>query len=305
MISHNSVYQGYISTATKSARTPKSKSFSKQPEGCDGQMIPATETSRISLPLCKIIANYGPSWLQMSQALEMACPKTCVLGSSFWVSSRKRSPGGRYRTLFRSIPLSKSTSLSCVVSLTRGTVHESPRPQIGSKRARIDQWRRNRKRRSPIKDHRSDIKCQYLRLKDAIHPDEANTPVRRACYLAQLLLSGEVESASLWDRLLGQVRTLADILSDTHSSTLLRQAQGAIADRNAYGCLKLLRQLLPLEAPPLGAAPGMTFQPFVPGSGLSGWTLLKSTLPVQKTIFNRSTPTASDSVYSLRIQLDQ
>ncbi|MCI5110589.1 MAG: DUF1217 domain-containing protein [Marivita sp.] len=43
----------------------------------------------------------------------------------------------------------------------------------------------------------------------------------------------------------------------------------------------------------------MTFQPFVPGSGLSGWTLLKSTLPVQKTIFNRSTPTASDSGYFL------
>ncbi len=90
--------------------------------------------------------------------------------------------------------------------------------------------------------------ANILRLKDAIHPDEANTPVRRACYLAQLLLSGEVESASLWDRLLGQVRTRADILSDTHSSTLLLQAQGAIADRNAYGCLKLLRQLLPLEA---------------------------------------------------------
>lgn len=102
-------------------------------------------------------------------------------------------------------------------------------------------------------DRRSKItvltsNANILRLKDAIHPDEANTPVRRACYLAQLLLSGEVESASLWDRLLGQVRTLADILSDTHSSTLLLQAQGAIADRNAYGCLKLLRQLLPLEA---------------------------------------------------------
>ena len=33
--------------------------------------------------------------------------------------------------------------------------------------------------------------ANILRLKDAIHPDEANTPVRRVCYSAQLVLSGD------------------------------------------------------------------------------------------------------------------
>lgn len=102
-------------------------------------------------------------------------------------------------------------------------------------------------------DRRSRItvlttKANILRLRDAIHPDQANTPVRRACYLAQLLLSGEVDAPPLWERLSGQVQTLTDILADPHSSALLAQAKGAISERNAYACLKLLRQILPLEA---------------------------------------------------------
>ena len=90
-------------------------------------------------------------------------------------------------------------------------------------------------------------KANILRLKDAIHPDEANTPVRRACYLAQLLLSGEVDSSATWERLSGQVQSLASILVDDRSATLLNQVHISIQDQNAYSCLKLLRQLLPLE----------------------------------------------------------
>lgn len=90
--------------------------------------------------------------------------------------------------------------------------------------------------------------ANILRLKDAIHPDEANTPVRRACYLAQLILSGEIDPVMLWSRLLGQVQALSDILCDTDSASLLSKARVSIADQNAYSCLKLLRQLLPIEA---------------------------------------------------------
>ena len=35
--------------------------------------------------------------------------------------------------------------------------------------------------------------ANVLRLRDAIHPDEANTPVRRVCYIAQLVLAGEAD----------------------------------------------------------------------------------------------------------------
>lgn len=90
-------------------------------------------------------------------------------------------------------------------------------------------------------------KANILRLKDAIHPNDANTPVRRACYLAQLLLSGEGETTLIWERLFGQVHTLSEILYDRKSNDLLSQAKCNITDRNAYACLKTLRQLLPLE----------------------------------------------------------
>ena len=35
--------------------------------------------------------------------------------------------------------------------------------------------------------------AHVLRLRDAIHPTEATTPVRRVCYIAQLALAGEAD----------------------------------------------------------------------------------------------------------------
>lgn len=43
----------------------------------------------------------------------------------------------------------------------------------------------------------------------------------------------------------------------------------------------------------------MSFQPFVSGTGLAGWTLLKSTLSAQKAAFNRNPQTLSNSRYFL------
>jgi flagellar protein FlbT len=96
-------------------------------------------------------------------------------------------------------------------------------------------------------------RANILRLKDAIHPDEANTPVRRACYLAQLLLSGEVDAPTIQSRLEGQIHGLADILKDKNSADILANSLRSLAENNAYSCLKHLRQLLPLEARLLAA----------------------------------------------------
>lgn len=97
--------------------------------------------------------------------------------------------------------------------------------------------------------------ANILRLKDAIHPDEANTPVRRACYLAQLLLSGDVDAPPVIERLSGQIQSLARILRDERSQAILTHAAQAIEEQNAYSCLKQMRQLLPLEAQLLAVHP--------------------------------------------------
>lgn len=90
-------------------------------------------------------------------------------------------------------------------------------------------------------------RASILRLRDAIHPEDANTPVRRACYLAQLLLSGGLDTLTTQVRLEGQILSLADILRDPQSQDILARASIAATGENAYSCLKLLRQLLPLE----------------------------------------------------------
>ena len=36
--------------------------------------------------------------------------------------------------------------------------------------------------------------ANILRLRDAIHPEEVTTPVRRVCYIAQLVLSGDADA---------------------------------------------------------------------------------------------------------------
>ena len=36
--------------------------------------------------------------------------------------------------------------------------------------------------------------ANILRLRDAIHPEQVTTPVRRVCYIAQLVLSGDANS---------------------------------------------------------------------------------------------------------------
>lgn len=89
--------------------------------------------------------------------------------------------------------------------------------------------------------------ANILRLRDAIHPEEANTPVRRVCYIAQLVLSGDadVEEASM--QLARGIEQLAQALTDAESQERLAAARTAVEARQIYQALKSLRMLIPLE----------------------------------------------------------
>ena len=86
-----------------------------------------------------------------------------------------------------------------------------------------------------------------LRLRDAIHPEEANTPVRRVCYIAQLVLSGDADAADTRHQLLRGIEQLSQVLTDPDSRTLLTQASAAVLEDQHYQALKALRGLLPRE----------------------------------------------------------
>jgi flagellar biosynthesis repressor protein FlbT len=89
--------------------------------------------------------------------------------------------------------------------------------------------------------------ANILRLRDAVSPEEANTPVRRVCYVAQLALSGDAEGAEARFQLLRGIDQLAQALRDSMSQDLLSQARTAAQEGDFYRALKRLRSLLPLE----------------------------------------------------------
>jgi flagellar protein FlbT len=89
--------------------------------------------------------------------------------------------------------------------------------------------------------------ANILRLRDAIHPEEAITPVRRVCYSAQLVLSGDAAPEDARMPLLRHIEELSQILVDSDSRSNLAQASQAVLDGQFYQCLKALRALLPRE----------------------------------------------------------
>ncbi|MBL4917010.1 flagellar biosynthesis repressor FlbT [Szabonella alba] len=89
--------------------------------------------------------------------------------------------------------------------------------------------------------------AHILRLRDAIHPEEVTTPVRRVCYIAQLVLSGDAEPGAAKLQLLRGIEQLSQVLTDPDSRALLAQATVGVVEGNPYQALKALRGLLPRE----------------------------------------------------------
>jgi len=89
--------------------------------------------------------------------------------------------------------------------------------------------------------------ANILRLRDAIHPEEVNSPVRRVCYIAQLVLSGDADPKEAAHQLFRGIEQLSQVLTDTDSRTLLNAATAAVGDGQFYQAMKCLRSLLPRE----------------------------------------------------------
>lgn len=89
--------------------------------------------------------------------------------------------------------------------------------------------------------------ANILRLRDAIHPEQVNTPVRRVCYIAQLVLTGDVDADEAKLQLLRGIEQLSQVLTDYDSRTQLTLASRAVMEDQHYQALKALRALLPRE----------------------------------------------------------
>lgn len=96
--------------------------------------------------------------------------------------------------------------------------------------------------------------ANILRLKDAIHPNEVNTPVRRVCYIAQLVLSGDAEPDEAKHQMLRGIEQLSQVMTDLDSRACFASATSSVLEGQFYQALKALRALLPREDRLLAAA---------------------------------------------------
>jgi flagellar protein FlbT len=90
--------------------------------------------------------------------------------------------------------------------------------------------------------------AHVLRLRDAIHPHEVNTPVKRVCYIAQMAVAGEAKPEDAKAQLRTGIEQLAAVFTDPESGAALSTAAKHAAEDRFYPALRALRTLLPLEA---------------------------------------------------------
>lgn len=101
-------------------------------------------------------------------------------------------------------------------------------------------------------DRRTRINIQtpnanVLRLKDALHPNQATTPVKRLVYSIQLVLLGNKFEGKIKGEILKGIEELSQVFTDPDSRLILEKASNSIIDENFYICLKSLRSLIPRE----------------------------------------------------------
>lgn len=96
--------------------------------------------------------------------------------------------------------------------------------------------------------------ANILRLRDAIHPGEVSTPVRRVAYIAQLVLSGDAAPEDATPQLLRGIEQLSQVLTDPDSRALLDRASQAVLEGEFYPAMRHLRALLPREGRLFAAA---------------------------------------------------
>jgi flagellar protein FlbT len=102
--------------------------------------------------------------------------------------------------------------------------------------------------------------ANILRLRDAIHPNEANTPVKRVVYIAQLAVAGEADPEEARRQLLRGVDQLSQVFTDDDSTDILDETAAHAMNARFYQCLRTLRRLMPREAMLMNAMEALSAQ---------------------------------------------
>ncbi|CAM3669971.1 flagellar biosynthesis repressor FlbT [Litorimonas haliclonae] len=98
-----------------------------------------------------------------------------------------------------------------------------------------------------------DDDVYVLRLSDALHPNEVNSPVRRVYYAVQLILSGDNDAIKIEEDVRSGLLALEAVFEGTPLSETLEKAKIAFLKGHFYSVLNNLKSLFPIEDAMLNA----------------------------------------------------
>ena len=110
----------------------------------------------------------------------------------------------------------------------------------------------NGDRAASIRVRTSDV--SILRARDAMQKEDANTPLKRIYYIAQLAMAGEAETELAAQQVLQGLEPLKAIFGGEASGELERAADAA-KDQKFFVVMRAMKKLFPLEEALLHRSP--------------------------------------------------
>ena len=92
----------------------------------------------------------------------------------------------------------------------------------------------------------TDSSARVLRCRDALRPEEVNTPVKQVYYAIQLLITGDLEEDHVLPALFEEIDRLEDVFSRI-DATVVDQLRQMLRKGNHYSALCHMRNMLELE----------------------------------------------------------
>ena len=93
----------------------------------------------------------------------------------------------------------------------------------------------------------SDSDARVLRVRDALRPDEVDTPVKQVYYAIQLLITGDLEEEPTLPAIDAECVKLEDVF-ETIDTEMIPKLRKMVQRGNYYSALCHLRQVLVIEA---------------------------------------------------------
>ena len=103
----------------------------------------------------------------------------------------------------------------------------------------------NGERRAKLRIKSQD--ANVLRMRDALHPTEATTPVKQLYYTTQLVVTGDLEGEKTIPVLIAGLKDLYEALPDADCRLCIENVQKYINNGEFYKAMKSLKSLMPLE----------------------------------------------------------